>query len=188
MLKKVNFFFILSVAFTNTLLGASYDDDILEMYAKLTPRILLMSTLKKQPDKNVGICLLHEKCDSKISLLLGEKMLTYNRKGSQDVRLNVKSVHYKDLVLCSGSEMLFLFATDEFNLKKAVAFANERRILSVAYDAKALERGADVSLFIGRKVVPYLNVSSINAKGIGFENILFRVSKIFKLDSRGEAK
>jgi len=59
-----------------------------------------------------------------------------------------------------------------------VKFSNRYKILTIAYDNKMLKNGVDISLFLGRKIVPFLNMKSISKKNIKLDNMLLRISKL----------
>lgn len=180
MFKKVQSFFIVLMFCANSIFAANYDDDILNMYAKLSPRIVLMSSVKKELGTTVEICLLHEKSDASTASMLQEKIINNYANGIKNYKLDIKKVLYSELDECAKSHMLFLFATNEMELKKSVEFSREKKMLTIAYDSKVLESGVDVSLFIGRKVLPYVNMGSIKRKGIELDGILLRISKIYR--------
>lgn len=49
----------------------------------------------------------------------------------------------------------------------------------MAYDAKYLEQGVHASLFLGRKVTPYINLNGMRKNEIELDNTLVRISKIY---------
>lgn len=179
MFKKVKTFFILFIVSLTSASAMSYDEDVLNMFAKLSPRIALMSSVKEQLDKTLVITVLYEISDKQTASALQEKIYNNYKNGLSGYTLEVKKVSYANMQESAKSHVLFLLATDAVQLQSAVAFAKARKILTVAYDAKALENGVDISLYLGRKVMPYLNLQSIKEKNIELENILFRISKIY---------
>ena len=186
MFRKVQSFFILFIVCTNSIFAMNYDDDILSMYAKLSPRIVLLSSTKENLKDTLEICLLHESSDEQTASTLQDKMLNNYKNGIKNYRLDIKKVLYTKLDECANSNMLFLLATDEAQLQKSIQFSRDKKILTISYDSKALESGADISLFIGRKILPYLNVRTIQNKGIELESMLFRISKIYNLQAKGD--
>jgi hypothetical protein len=53
----------------------------------------------------------------------------------------------------------------------------------MSYNNHYLEYGVGSSLFIGKKVVPYLNTEAIFNNKLEIDNILLRISKIYKKKS-----
>jgi hypothetical protein len=49
----------------------------------------------------------------------------------------------------------------------------------MSYDPKYLEKGVNASLFLGRKVTPYVNMNALRKNGIELDNVLVRISKIY---------
>jgi len=189
MYKKVQTFFFVIMIFAKTLLAASYDDTIISMYAKLSPRIVLMSSEKDTiEDKSIDICLLYQSIDEQAATTLQRKINDNYKNGIKEYEINAKKVLYTKLDECAKSKILFLFASESLQLQKSIEFSREKKILTISYDSKNLEQGADISLFIGRKVLPYININSIKNKGIDIDNLLLRISKIYIKEREGEKK
>jgi len=188
MFKKVQIFFVLLIVSSQSLSAMSYDSDILNMFAKLSPRIVLMSSTKERLKDSLEICLLYDESDEQSASVFEDKILSNYKNGIRNYSIDIKKVRYSELNSCAQSHMLFLFTTGQMQIKKSVALAKEKKILTISYDAKSLESGVDISIHIGRKVTPYLNVGSIQSKGIELESILFRISKIYRVETKGDAK
>ena len=180
MLKRLQSFLLLFMVCNASIFAATYDDDVLSMYAKLSPRFVLMSTLKDELNDSIEICLLHDDVDAQVASVLQKKIIDNYKNGIKSYSVGVKKVLYTNHEECARSDMLFLFTTNEQLLKKSIDFSHEKNILTISYDSKVLESGVDISLFIGRKVVPYINVNSVTSKKIELDNILLRISKIYK--------
>jgi hypothetical protein len=76
--------------------------------------------------------------------------------------------------------MLFISDVQNRDINSAIEFSRKNEILSMSYNPKFLENGVSTSIFIGRKVVPYINVEALQKSHIELNNILLRVSKIYK--------
>ena len=74
--------------------------------------------------------------------------------------------------------------SDDERVKKALLFFRKNEVMTMAYDISFLAKGADVSLFMGRTVTPYLNMKSLSDKKILLDNLLLRVSKIYVKDEK----
>lgn len=174
----VRILLFLSIISNMTLLNA-YDSDILNIYSKMLPRFVLMSNKKEKVDKEIKICILYDKVDERDALLLVKKINTNYPNGIKDDKIKLLMGDYSSLDICKNSQSAFLFNSNEKNIKNAISFLNRQEVLSIAYDAQALENGAQISLFIGRKVQPYINIKEILDNNIVLDNILLRVSKIY---------
>ena len=181
MLNKYKFFSLLLAMLSLNPLGAyEYDDDVLAIYSKLSPRFVLLSSLKDKIKKEINVCVLHEDIDDNAAKTFIRKITNNYPNGIKDYQLKLINGVYPNLKDCKESHLIFLLNTTDKNVIYSVSFAKKNKILLLSYDSKILEYGVDVSLFIGRKVTPYVNVESLKTKEIEFNNVLLRVSKIYQ--------
>ncbi|MBU1218064.1 hypothetical protein KJ870_07540 [bacterium] len=158
----------------------SYDDDSLNIFAKIIPRFILMSESKNKIDKEITICLLYDSVEKNAADSLADKIKQNYPQGIKNYNIVTVLSEYTDFQTCQKAQLLFLFNTDENNLRRALDFSNIHKTLTVSYDAALLEFGVDMSLFLGRNIAPYINIKSILAKEIKLENVFLRISKIYK--------
>lgn len=162
-----------------SLLDASgYDDDILNIYAKIMPRFVLMSSKKKNLKKSINICLVSDTVDELSENILIQKLQNNYPNGIKKYKIQLIKTNYSNIKLCMNSELAFLFNTHDEQINTFVKFSNRYKILTIAYDNKMLKNGVDISLFLGRKIVPFLNMKSISKKNIKLDNMLLRISKL----------
>lgn len=172
---------IFSLSFNATVLNAFvYDDDILDIFSKTLPRFILMSNKKNSIKDDLEICVLRDEVDELTALSLVNKINKNYPHGIKDYKIRLLNTSYLQLNQCQNSQLIFLFNTSEENIEKALNFSYKHSLLSVAYDQKLLDNGVGMSMFIGRKVIPYINVTSLRKNGIELNNILLRISKIYE--------
>lgn len=171
--------FVLSIFFGSSSLYASYDEDTLNIFSKIIPRFVLMSSQKNKVTDTIEICILHEKLDERFALSLKEKVNANYPNGLNNYKIKMMLSNYSNMNLCENSQLLFLFNSNEENIQNSLHFAKSHTILTMAYDANLLEKGVNISLFMGRKIMPYVNIHSINQNAIEFDNTLLRISKIY---------
>ncbi|MCX6075549.1 MAG: hypothetical protein NTW78_01530 [Campylobacterales bacterium] len=159
--------------------ASTYDDDILNIFSKRVPRFIIMSSQKDKIKNDIEICVVHDKIDERASLSLINKINGNYPKGIQNFQIKLISSSYSELETCKNAQLAFMFNSDDKNIEKAILLLNKENILSMSYDIALLEKGADISLFIGRNVMPYINIRNITNKKIALDNILLRVSKIY---------
>lgn len=169
---------------SSPLYASTYDDDVIDIYAKIIPRLILMSNEKAKYNERVEICVLHDKMDERSALSLTEKISAEYPSGIKNLKIKMTSTAYSNMDICENSQMLFLFNSSDSNIEKAAKFSNEHKVMSMSYDAKYLENGVALSLFLGRKVVPYINMNSFRKTGIELDNVLLRISKIYSEDGK----
>lgn len=157
----------------------AYDDDILNIYSKMLPRFVLMSSLKEKVSDEIKICILHDAVDDRDAKLLLNKLNSNYPNGISDYKIKLLRSSYNRIKVCKNAQSVFLFNSSKRNIKKALLYLNAQGILSISYNSQLLDNGAEISLFIGRKVQPYINVHEILKNNIKLDNILLRVSKIY---------
>ena len=170
----------ISIVFNSNILTASiYDDDTLNIFSKISPRLVLMSSQKEKLKGEINICVLSDEMDKRVATLLINKTDTNYPSGIKNYEIKFIKSNYSNIKKCQSSQLIFLFNTDSNNIKKALEYSREKKILTISYDQKILEDGVDISLFLGRKIIPYINIYSIRKKEILLNNVLLRISKIY---------
>lgn len=159
--------------------AANYDEDILNIYSKMLPRFIVMSSQKEKIHDDMKICILYNKLDVRIAHSLSSKIHTNYPQGLLNHPIKIVHSNYANLTSCQNTHLAFLLNSDNKSIKQALLFLQQNQILSMSYDVTLLEQGVDISLFLGRKVVPYLNMETIGNKKILLDNLLLRVSKIY---------
>ena len=181
---KTKFNHLLLVLFTilhvNVLNASVYDVDVLEIFSKILPRIVMMSSQKEKIKDSVNICVIHDSIDKTSAIILKEKIALNYKNGIKNKQVDVIHSDYSNISLCKGAQLSFMFNTDNESFSQALKFLNHEKIITVSYDPQLLQNGVEVSLFLGRRVIPYINMESVNKNEIKLENILLRVSKIYR--------
>jgi hypothetical protein len=162
----------------------SYDDDSLNIFAKIIPRFILMSESKNKIDENITICLLSDFVEMNTAASLADKIKLNYPQGIKNYNIITVLSQYTNLQICQKAQLLFLFNTDEETLRKTLDYSHTHKILTVSYDAELLTYGVDMSLFLGRNIVPYVNIKSISAKEIRLESVFLRISKIYNSEEQ----
>ena len=160
-----------------TLNASNYDNDVLEIFSKVLPRFILMSNQK--PKTQLKICILHEQEDISTALSLIAKIKTNYPNGLQNHQLNLIHTDFLNINRCQGSELIFLFNASNQQISYAVSYAKKQYAITASYDNALLTKGIELSLFLGRRVVPYINVDALKKNGIELDNVLLRISKIY---------
>lgn len=173
------FLFGFFILFNSSVLSAISYDDVINIFSKIMPRFILMSSQKEKITTDIEICILHDDIDKMTALLLHDAIKRNYPNGLQKYKINTILSSYSDIDSCKNSQLIFMFRANDKNIKETFQFSAKNKILTLAYDAKLLESGADMSLFLGRKITPYINYESLKSKDIKFNNILLRIAKIY---------
>lgn len=180
MINNIFFLSIFVILFQSAVLSASnYDDDTLEIFSKIIPRFVLMSSQKNTIQSKIEICILHDKLDERTASLLIDKIQNNYPNGIKNYKFKLINSDYTGIDSCSKSQLAFLFDTDEKILDSSVRILNKNSVFTMSYDAKYLANGVDATLFLGRKVLPYMNMGALRQNGIEMDNTLVQISKIY---------
>ncbi len=171
---------LISFLYTTTLHAHTYDSDILDIFSKTLPRFILMSSKKENIQKNLNLCVLHDDIDERVALKFIDKIHKSYPHGIKDYSLKVVNASYSKVATCNNSHLIFLFTSSNDSISSALKISRSQSILTVSYDNKLLKDGVSLSLFIGRKVSPHININSLEKHKIILDNVLLRISKIYK--------
>jgi hypothetical protein len=159
--------------------ATDYDEDVLEIFSKLLPRFVIMSDQKFKIKDQINICVLHEDIEKGPASSLIDKIIRNYPRGIKNYNVKLTQTDFTNLSTCNNSELLFLFNSSEKNINETLLYAKKQKKLTVSYDASLLTNGVEVSLFLGRKILPYINISALKQNSIMVDPILLRISKIY---------
>ena len=173
---KIALFWIIvcNVAFAYT-----YEQTILKSYAKIAPRIILMSENHRQISENIEIFIVYEEGDEESAQLLKSYMLEGYPRGLNNHLLKIKTVSYDSFKDAPKYSLVFLFDGEDSHIQKVISFTKKKHILSMSYHYSYLDYGVLLSLHVGKTLKPYLNIKAAKESGIIFKNNLIAISKIF---------
>jgi hypothetical protein len=179
-IKSIVFFSWIAIClFPNTAYAYSYDDDTLEIISKVIPRLVLMSSQKNTVQKQIGVCVLYDDLDERDASLLIQKIRKNYPSGIKNYSLGLVMNKYNEMEGCRNSQITFMFDADNKTIANAVRFLDKNRVFSMSYDPNYLDQGVEASLFLGRKVTPYINIGALRRNGIELDNALVQISKIY---------
>ena len=139
----------------------SYSDQLMQIYAKISPRLVLMSKMPYSiPEKSIDIIILYEKGDERAAENLREKMLRIYPEGLKSRRLEIELIPYGMDEKLRKASLLFFMEGDIDFVAAALDFAKKNRVLTISYNRKLLAQGAILSLYIGKTVKPFLCVGN----------------------------
>ncbi|MEN4045676.1 hypothetical protein [Sulfurimonas sp. NWX367] len=175
-MKKLLLFFV--VAYT-TLFGYQYDTVIIDIEAKLFPKIALMEkSVQKSPSKRLNIWIVYKKIDTKMA-----KKFKFKIEMLYKMPLLGKKITVDTVLMSQYNKMqnlpdaLIVLSYDSKEMKDIAKWANENKIVSFVYEPKDLQYGFLGSVYIGLCVKPYLNKKTIKEFGFVLTPYLLQLSK-----------
>ncbi len=171
--------FIFSLFFLSNLYGAAYDEKILNLHSKVFPKIILTDKKlnEKLLDEHIIISILYEKVDKDKALEL-KKAIKKNYPTLNGKNMLVELRTYSNLDKNLSATAYYMLRSDKEEILKASSLINKVNRISFSYDNKYLDYGVVMSLHIGKKVSPFINIKALKKSKIELNNNIFKVAKI----------
>lgn len=159
--------------------GTTYDATLLQIGAKLFPKVILMEKgTNDRIQSNINLVIVTESSNKETAQRLSE-MLEHQYEG-------MLSNHHLSLTIVSPKEALeiknahgfivFMDAEDSM-LLPLVEHANKSKTLTFSFDPSLLQKGVAISLYIGRNVKPYINLTTLKQVPFTFEYGFLKLSQ-----------
>jgi len=134
---------------------------------------------KEKIDNNsIVIAIIYKNLDYKNALSLKNKIDSKYSDGMKSYKIVVKLTPYNK-VENTNANIYYLFPSTHENIKKVIQKANENQAITFSYLNNDLRYGVMVSLKIGNKVKPILNLNAVKLHNISFRPILLNISSIY---------
>lgn len=174
MIHKV---FLFLLALHLQLFGAHYNTTIIELEAKLFPKMLVLSTDQSINASKIELVILAKEEDEHYSEFFVEKIKESYAQKIMNKELLVSTTTFEKLQ-GEPDGIIVLYHSDR-ELKHIAKWANERKIPTFAYDPAHLAFGIFASLYIGAQTKPYLNKEIIKKYCFKINPHLIMLSKFY---------
>ena len=165
---------ILSVS----LFSRQYDETLLNIEAKLFPKIaVLEENIKNKDSSKLEIGIVYESIDEQVARSFKSKILKNYSNKLVGKRLEVSLISSKEDLDRNLDFVIFMYI-EESRLVHLVSWANRHNILTFSYDPSDLYYGIACSIYIGKSTKPYLHAKVIKKFNFTFDPYLLRLSKI----------
>lgn len=172
---------ILTLLLSWQTLGAyTYDTTLLQTHAKLAPRLLFLSqgVMFEAPNR-FGICIVHEAGDEKAAQTIESTLIAYYPTGLNYHSMTItRSLYARARTECIAHELLFLLDAPDDKIARIIRFASQNKKLTMSYDPRHVDAGALLSVHVGRRVEPILNVAAAKRSGIAFGTSLLQIARV----------
>lgn len=133
---------------------------------------------EKCNNNSILIALLYNEEQAKYAASLKDQILHRYSEGIRNCTIKVELVPYSsDLNI--NAHIYYLFPATQAKIKKALIYASLNHALSFSYLQEDLALGAMISVKIGAKVKPLLNLEAIKSNNFTFRPVLLEISEIF---------
>ncbi len=177
----MNYLILLFLLLSSSLFGLSMNHSLLKVHATLVPKLYLMDYKYQEKIKNnkITMALVYDKLDYKVALSLKEQIDFKYKDGLNSYDLKTELVLYSDIKNIDAN-IYYLFPTKTENIIELIKYAEQNQALTFSYFKDYLKYGVMISLNIGHKVKPILNLDAIRSYNIAFRPILLKISNIYK--------
>ncbi len=178
-----NIFLILLLIYNLFARAGDYSDLILDMHANILPKLVLMDLKFKDKliDSKVLISILYNNGDKYIAQKLKKLIKKRYKNGIKNIQIKIKLIQYDDFIKTEDkSTLIYLLDTSKENILDIVDSAKKRSYITFSNNKTYLEFGINMSLHIGKKVKPYLNLKSMKENGIAPISTLLKISKLYE--------
>lgn len=165
---------------STSIFAFSINESLLKVHATLVPKISLMDYKFNEKLKNntITIAIMYNESEYKDAKFLKDKIDIRYQDGIQSYKVKSKLVVYEN-VKKAQANVYYLFPTSEHNIKETVQQAQENSALTFSYLRDDLKYGVMISLNIGNKIKPVLNLEAIKMYNIALRPVLLDISSIY---------
>lgn len=133
---------------------------------------------ERSVDNSIVIAIFYEPIDYKDASFLKKLIDLKYAQGIGDYKIKTQLVSYpEDLNI--KANIYYLFPTNISNIKRAIKSATLNQALTFSYSQRDLEQGVMLSVLVGVKVKPILNLKAIKSSNITFRPVLLDISEIY---------
>ncbi len=174
MIQRLIFLFLLLGA---NLSALEYDETILELEAKLFPKIILLSDDIQKKSDILSIYIIAQDVDKKSAIYLKELIHSnYPEKISgKKIEVAIK----KFMLFKKKPDAIVVLNHNAKQLTKIAYWANTHKVISLTYDPYYMRYGLLASLYIGKATKPYLNSAVMKKYNFNFNPYLLKLSKFY---------
>lgn len=156
--------------------SVTYDPSLLQIGAKLFPKIMLMEQGTKERIHSTLTLIIVTDITHKehAKRLLG--IFESQKENTTPLKLRVVSPK-EALEITDTHGFIVLMKEEDYLLEGLIKHANKNKILTFSFDPNLLGKGAAVSLYIGKNVKPYLNLTTLKEVPFTFEYGFLKLSQ-----------
>ncbi len=176
-MKYIIIFFLIF----NFLHGATINNSVLNIHATLVPKLSLMDyQLEQKLDNNaIYIAIYYSNLNYKSAKFLKTRINLKYKNGLKKFKVKTKLIPYSDKKTILAN-IYYLFPTSDSNVKNILKNAIAVGALTFSYSKNMLSLGSMISIDIGAKVKPIINLDAIKTNEISLRPVLLNISEIYK--------
>jgi hypothetical protein len=166
----------------NTVFALSINESLLNIHATLVPKIPLMDYKfrEKLNEDAISIIIFYDKINYKSAKLLKRKIDARYTNGIKEHPVEVTLISYKraNIVKNLKANIYYLMPSSKSSTKNVLKYAKQNNAITFSYLRHTLNEGCMISLNIGKKVKPIINLEAIKSNNISLRPVLLNISEI----------
>lgn len=179
MKKAICFLFLLIPL---TLWGGSYDTPLLQISSKLFPKILFIEKgTKERIQSSIHLVIVASPSYQETARLFSKMVQNQYPDGINDYPIQITVVSIKEAFSIKNTHgIIFMIPPDEPMLDSLIKHTYENKILTFCFNPSLLRNGVVISIYIGKNVKPYLNITALKEASFTFEYSFIKLSVPFE--------
>lgn len=173
---------MLSLLIPLTLWGGNYDTSLLQIGAKLFPKIILIEKgMQERIQTSIHLVIVASPAYQDNARNFAKMLQHQYPDGINNYTLRTTLVTPKEaLQMKSIHAFILMMSPEEPQIHPLVLHSNENKILTFCFDPALLKNGVLLSLHIEKSVKPYLNITALKQGGYTFEYSFIKLSTLFE--------
>lgn len=158
----------------------SINESLLKIHAVLVPKIYLMdyNFKEKLKDNSITIAILYDSSSYRSAVLLKDKIETKYHQKIESYKIKTVLLPYSKATK-SYANLYYLFPTTTENIKTVISQAQQLKALTFSYSKSDLKDGIMLSLEVGKKVRPIINLRAVKSNDITLRPVLLKISNMY---------
>jgi len=168
--------------FSSFLFSKTLDNSLLDIHATIMPKVLLLehNIEKRIKNKKIHITIAYEDNNYKDMKFLKNAIESKYPNGISGYQIIIDFINYSQFKKCKmQTNVLYLLPSTENNIDKLIKDYRSCHAVTFAADKAYLKNNAMISIDVGKKVKPIVNLSAVKKSGISFKPVLLSISKVY---------
>lgn len=159
-----------------------YDELLIDAQSAVLPKIALLDKeiQKKLVGGKLQIVIAHDPADAEFAKETAQKIAQSGGGKAGGYPITAYAADFAQLSKASPSLIYILGSSSDVNIKKAAAFATQKKIVSFSYDKADLKNGVMLSMSIERSAIITLSRGVMKESGVQFVDAFYKIVRILE--------
>jgi hypothetical protein len=175
------------ILFLTLPLYAQYDNAVLKVQATILPKIVFMDYGFKEKiyDNKILIEIICDTHNNSDAIKFKQMIIDKYKDGINGYKIEIDIVNNIDTnKVLNKKTIYYLFPTTKSKIKQIINSLQYSNAIIFSFDKEDLFHGSNISIDIGKKIKPILNMSALKKKNISLKEALINISEIYYNENR----